>query len=64
MAELRGDGLGRLDQGLVGSIEARGPERLEKSAGAREPINAGVRNAGVRRTRLTRGRTGWIGSII
>jgi hypothetical protein len=30
MAELRGDGLSRLDQGLIGSIEARGAEQLGK----------------------------------
>jgi hypothetical protein len=30
MAELRGDGLGRLDQGLIVSVEVRGTERLAK----------------------------------
>jgi hypothetical protein len=43
MGELRGDGLGRLDQGLVGSIEERGAERFGKKAWAR-------------RSRPTRGR--------
>jgi hypothetical protein len=62
MAELRGDGLGRLDQGLVGSVEARGAERLGKKARARRS----------RPTRGTRGHTGprharsvdWVDSII
>jgi hypothetical protein len=35
MAELRGDGLGRLDQGLVGSVKARGAEWLGKKSQAR-----------------------------
>jgi hypothetical protein len=33
MAELRGDGLDRLDQGLVSSVESCGAERLGQKRG-------------------------------
>jgi hypothetical protein len=51
MAELRGDGLDRLDQGLVSSVESRGAERLGQKRGrtradqrgsARNLTNAGA----------------------
>jgi hypothetical protein len=52
MAELQGDGLGRLDQGLVGSVKARGAEWLGKNprhvgadqrGGAQDSTDVGAR---------------------
>jgi hypothetical protein len=62
MAELRGDRLDRLDQGLIGSVEARGAKRLGKKA--RRAGDDQRRGRGDIRDRLVCGRLGWLDHLV
>jgi hypothetical protein len=59
MAELRGDGLGRLDQCLIGSVEAPGAERLGKKRG-----HVGLNGRRDVRDRRVHDRLGWLDHLV